>query len=546
MTTQDTSGRKRHHLLLAAALIAALSLGGCKAVRSLLSGGGSPTVQLADGVTDASGVGRVTSAAGVVDFQAVSGQSGEHVAGVKLEVAVIGHTELLRAEDPAGLHYTLVVPLAGNATVRRVVMPPLAVTGYNITTAAGPLDLSDLTPLGTLAEADIRDRLSKGPDDAVLLYLYNPARPLALTGAPLEAYSTPFDGVTVLRAAGEPPDAQLALVVVTLTRSAFATWSNLNVDRYLAGRIGQPPDVDLRADLAFHWAYPVFDVYPSGSRIDLGIEDQTTLKISWRSQNADPPPPWTFFVKTDDAHVQINPESFPLAPNSAPVDVTISVDRSNLPVGDYSATLYIQPFSDAFGLIQQQVEITLAYSVAEALPTATPAPAPDALFIMPQAPRQGDTLHVVAQGFKPNETVLFELIGSERSIRDSLPTADAGGQFTYDVDLATVPPGDYTLRLVGTQSGKVGTATVTVAEAIPDAVVVTDELNLREGPGYDYDVTEVLVKGDSLQAISTNYNNSWMQVEAPDGKRGWIVVDLVQLNVKIADVPFDPVYGRAP
>ncbi len=39
----------------------------------------------------------------------------------------------------------------------------------------------------TVRHADLRARLGRGPDQAVLLYLYNPVNPLALTGATLDA-----------------------------------------------------------------------------------------------------------------------------------------------------------------------------------------------------------------------------------------------------------------------------------------------------------------------------------------------------------------------
>jgi len=540
--------------LRAAALIGLgallLSLTGCQAVlQAVLGGGGGPSItdaEIAVGVTDINGLARVESAAGVTDFQVTSGATGEKQVGIRLRIAVFGRSRMLMAEDPAGLHLPVAVPLSGDSTVRRLTLPPVTTTGTNLTTAAGDFDLSAYTYIGTLTEEDIRQRLKSGPDEAVLLYLYNPARPLALTGAPLQAYATPFSNVTILKAAAEPEDAQLAFVIVSLDFDAYDSWSNRAIDRYLSGRIGQGADTDLRGDLAFRWSYPVFDIFPAGETLDLGTDDELLMRVNWRSENPDPPPPWRFFVTSDDDHLTVEPEAFALDPTSPPAEVTVRVNRADQAIGTYQATLFIQPFSDAFGMIEQGVTRVVTWEVAAQAPTSTPAPGAESLSIQPQSPRTGDVLQVTAEGFDPDENVLFEFIGVTDTIRDALAAADATGAFHYDLDLARVDSGEYTLRLTGAESGVVAEAQVVVATRIADAVVATDELNLREGPSYDDPVRDVLVRGDELTALTTNWNNTWMKVETATGQQGWVVVDLVDLNVDLADVPFDPVYGIAP
>ncbi len=501
-------------------------------------GGSSP--QAAEAVANVNGLARVQSAAGAVDFQITSGLSGEYLPGVRVRVAVVGRTRLMLAEDPTNVYLPVAVPLAGEATVRRLVMPPKTVLNYNIATAAGPLDLGDLEPLGTLSEADLRARLSAGPDRAVLIYLYNPVRPLALTGAALEAYAVPFDNVMVLKASGEPADAELALLIVGLSREAYAAWEHRNVDRYLAGRIGAPPDVDLYSDLAFLWAYPVFEVSPPDAALSLGEGNMVTLRVSWRSRNPDPPAPWSLFVSVDNPAVTVVPEAFGLGPDQPPQEITLTVNRQGLAVGDYSVRVYIQPFSEVFGLIQQGVERTLTFTVAAAPPTPTPGPSVSSLYVAPSAPRQGDMLSIAAEGFTPREPVLVEFTGAEYTFRDALPVADAGGAFTYQIDLTSVPPGEYTLRLTGTQSAVTGIRTISVGVRVADAIVNTDELNVRYGPGYDYPVLEVLVRGDQLEVIGTNADDSWIEVITATGVRGWVVTDLVTLNIDLSTVPWNP------
>ncbi len=523
---------------LTVALVLAVLLSGCGLLPGLFGRGGGPA-DIAVGVADMNGLARVESAAGVNDFQVTSGLTGERLTGVRIRVAVFGGTRLLMAEDPTGAHLPVAVPLTGEATVRRLVMPARTGSGYNITTAAGPLNLDDLELVGTLSEEDIRARLLRGPNQAVLIYLYNPARPLALTNAPLQAYSTPFENVTVLRAAGEPSDATLGLVTVGLQHLAYETWSNRFIDRYLAARIGQQPDTDLRGDLAFRWSYPVYDVFPPDEDFELGDDGELLLRVNWRSQNPDPPPPWSFFVTTDDERLVPEPEAFQLGPDSPPAEVRLVVNRAGLAAGEYTATLFIQPFSDAFGMIEQPVERTVTYTVDQSEPTPTPGPSVESLQVDPSQPRTGQTMTVTAEGFEAGEPVLFEMIGAERTISDTLQAADGTGFFTYLVDLGTVPAGSYTLRVTGAQSGIAGELALTVAMKVPDAVVRTGELNLRIGPGYDYPVVDVLAQGDELDVIAVNWDDSWLEVTTSTGRQGWVVTDLVELSIPLDDVPWN-------
>lgn len=524
-----------HYLGIPALLI---TICGTLAACDLLGGGAS---SLASGITDVNGLVRIESPAGAMDFQVSSGLSGEKLPGVRVSIAIERGVRFFYAQDPTGAHLPVAAPVAGESTIRRLVMPPESLQGYNIATAAGDLDWRALEPLGTLAEAALRSRL-KGSNVSVLLYLYNPARPLALTGAALDAYATPFDNVTVLRAGGEPPDAQLALVVVGMRREAADAWSNLNIDRYLASRVGQPPGLDLRDDLAFRWAYPVFEVYPPGDTLTIGEGDSATLRIGWRSANPDPPPPWSFFVSSDNPALAVSPENFSLGPDQPPQEVTLTVDRTQLEAGDYSATLTIQPFADPFGLIEQRVERVVAFTTEQKPPTPTAGPAPKTMTVRPEQPRIGDTLEIAATGFTPGESVLVELTGAERSLRDALALADALGAFSYQVDLAAFPTGRYDLRIVGAESGITGAMTITIQEPVPDATVASGELNVRYQPLGDAPVLEVLVQGDPVRIISVNGDDSWVEVITGSGTRGWVQTRLLQLNIDLGAVPWNPAY----
>lgn len=530
-------GRFLIHFITLVLMAAALTACG---MITLPFGGGNSSLDIATGVSDANGVARVESAAGVIDFQVSSGLTGERLEGIRIRLAVFGDTRLLLAEDPTGRHLPTAVPVTGEATVRRLVLPSNTDTGYNLTSAAGTLNLRDLTELeSTLDEAAIRDRLKHGPDEAVLLYMYNPARPLALTNAALQAYETPFANVSVLRAPGEPADATLALVVVAMQHEAYDGWSNRNIDRYLAGRIGQPGGTDLRGDLAFRWSYPVYDVFPAETPLAAGEDETLMLRVNWRSQNPDPPPPWSFFVSVDDEHLTVEPEAFSLGPDSPPAEVTLTINREGLAAGEYDATVFIQPYSDAFGMIEQGFERKVTFTVGQAEPTPTPGPSVEGLSFEPTEPRVGQQITVTAGGFEVGEPVLLEFIGQEHTIRDSLQLADEDGNFTYTVDLSLVPAGEYTLTVTGSQSGVSGQTTVDVGEEIPDAVVTSSELNVRTGPGYDYPAIDVLVSGDEMTVVAVNWDDTWLEVQTSTGSQGWVVADLVELNISLENVPWN-------
>ena len=164
-----------------------------------LSSGAGLTPETATAVSDSNGAARVSTPSRVYDFQVTSGLSGERLPGVQITVAEAGRISMVHAVDSVGQHLPIAVPLTGESNVRRLVMPPATGLGYNITTASGPLDIDRLTQLGTLTEAELHQQLRSAGDEAVLLYQYNPAQPLALTGASLQAFATLFDDVIILR-----------------------------------------------------------------------------------------------------------------------------------------------------------------------------------------------------------------------------------------------------------------------------------------------------------------------------------------------------------
>ncbi|SFF99373.1 N-acetylmuramoyl-L-alanine amidase [Desulfotomaculum arcticum] len=78
------------------------------------------------------------------------------------------------------------------------------------------------------------------------------------------------------------------------------------------------------------------------------------------------------------------------------------------------------------------------------------------------------------------------------------------------------------------------------AESVPDeavshAVVKTDGLNVRSGPGTTYNVVNQIKAGSVLEVISNS--NDWYKVKLPDGNTGWVAGWLVTIEKTVNQEP---------
>ncbi|GAB4548631.1 MAG: hypothetical protein Kow0063_43540 [Anaerolineae bacterium] len=56
----------------------------------------------------------------------------------------------------------------------------------------------------------------------------------------------------------------------------------------------------------------------------------------------------------------------------------------------------------------------------------------------------------------------------------------------------------------------------------PRLTVITQALNVRDGPGVTYPVMDVLVQGDQVPIVGRHAPTGWWQVELGDGRTGWV------------------------
>jgi basic membrane lipoprotein Med (substrate-binding protein (PBP1-ABC) superfamily) len=67
------------------------------------------------------------------------------------------------------------------------------------------------------------------------------------------------------------------------------------------------------------------------------------------------------------------------------------------------------------------------------------------------------------------------------------------------------------------------------------ATVTADNLNVRSGPGLDYDVVAVISEGSSYPALGRNDDGSWVEIDA-DGTIGWVSAEWVEVDPSVDDL----------
>jgi uncharacterized protein YraI/predicted small lipoprotein YifL len=73
-------------------------------------------------------------------------------------------------------------------------------------------------------------------------------------------------------------------------------------------------------------------------------------------------------------------------------------------------------------------------------------------------------------------------------------------------------------------------------EPRPQAVVIVDGLNIREGPGTDFTVVGGLARDNRVTLLARNEAGDWLQIERAEGT-GWIYAPLVETDTPIAELP---------
>ena len=60
------------------------------------------------------------------------------------------------------------------------------------------------------------------------------------------------------------------------------------------------------------------------------------------------------------------------------------------------------------------------------------------------------------------------------------------------------------------------------------AKITAELVNLRSGPGDEYDVLEIIPAGEQVELVGKTQNGAWIMARVADGEKGWIYRDLLQ------------------
>lgn len=135
-------------------------------------------------------------------------------------------------------------------------------------------------------------------------------------------------------------------------------------------------------------------------------------------------------------------------------------------------------------------------------------------------------LKVVSESFSPS--IVATLIAeANRPVTPIPTTAPATPRPTTSV--ATTTPG------TPTQPTTAPTAAAETPSG-PQASVIVDGVNVRAGPGTEFDVVGSLVRGNTATISGRNEAGDWLQIETPQGI-GWIFAPLIETSIPIAELP---------
>ncbi|HWQ83952.1 MAG TPA: SH3 domain-containing protein, partial [Anaerolineales bacterium] len=69
------------------------------------------------------------------------------------------------------------------------------------------------------------------------------------------------------------------------------------------------------------------------------------------------------------------------------------------------------------------------------------------------------------------------------------------------------------------------------------AIVLGDSINVRSGPGKEYDILGSADKGEELEARGVSSDQDWFLIYTPDLGEGWVSAPLVSLRVPVEELP---------
>ena len=80
----------------------------------------------------------------------------------------------------------------------------------------------------------------------------------------------------------------------------------------------------------------------------------------------------------------------------------------------------------------------------------------------------------------------------------------------------------------------------------PTAFVNVDFLNVRAGPGVNYDLVTKLNRNQSMSLLGRNGESTWARVRVPGGAEGWVSTQYITTTVPLASLPVIQITSPTP
>jgi outer membrane protein assembly factor BamD (BamD/ComL family) len=130
------------------------------------------------------------------------------------------------------------------------------------------------------------------------------------------------------------------------------------------------------------------------------------------------------------------------------------------------------------------------------------------------------------------------------SVPTGVPTATLSPTDTPVTPTATPSPTDTPVTPTPTEIPTLASTLTPTPESV--AVVQAEALNVRDGPGTEYDVVGQAKQGDELTIVARTEGSDWLQVRLTDGKEGWVSVQLVEAGGEAMGIPVAAVIPPTP
>jgi uncharacterized protein YgiM (DUF1202 family) len=121
--------------------------------------------------------------------------------------------------------------------------------------------------------------------------------------------------------------------------------------------------------------------------------------------------------------------------------------------------------------------------------------------------------------FQPIHTLTPRVTDTQVPTRTPLPT------FTYTPTLTSVPP---TATL---------SATPTLTPTVSGIVTSLQAVNVREGPGTEYNIVDAINPGTGVILIGQNEDGTWLNIRLEDGREGWMSQRLLRIEPTATPFP---------